>query len=192
MSVFRVKDDAALAALMDKMGRPKPVLGCGHGMAKPKIERRKVAAKGKPSAVLEHAQEGSPEVVNEPVSAPRKRSKYGAVKTHGYDSRKEYERSCQLKLMEAAGLIRNLCEQVVYVLIPAQWELHQTGGREGRGKCLERACTYVADFVYEEPMEGAFWQTVVEDVKSPASKTAAYRIKRKLLLHVHGIRVREV
>lgn len=109
--------------------------------------------------------------------ASRKRSKYGAKKSGGYDSRKEHRRADQLKLMQRAGLISNLREQVKYVLIPAQ--------RGSDGKLLERECAYVADFVYDK--DGV---TVVEDTKG--FRTPEYRIKRKLMLYIHGIRIKEV
>jgi len=51
--------------------------------------------------------------------ATKKRNKYGAKKSGGYDSKKEHSRANELKLMQRAGLISNLREQVKYVLIPA-------------------------------------------------------------------------
>ena len=103
-------------------------------------------------------------------------NKFHAIKSGGYDSRKEHRRASELKLMQRAGIISRLREQVPYELIPAQ--------RDENGKLLERACTYVADFVYE--LDG---KTVVEDTKG--FRTDAYRIKRKLMLKVHGIRISE-
>lgn len=111
------------------------------------------------------------------ASAPKRRNKYGAKKSGGYDSRKEHRRADQLKLMQRAGLISNLREQVKYVLITAQ--------RGSDGKLLERECAYVADFVYDK--DGV---TVVEDTKG--FRTPEYRIKRKLMLYIHGIRIKEV
>ena len=115
-----------------------------------------------------------PDPVPQAVVAP---TKYRNRPTGGYSSRKESARAAELKLLEKAGQIRNLREQVRHELIPRQ------------GK--ERACTYVADFVYEVPDGAGGWQQVVEDVKSPASRTPAYIIKRKLMLWVHGIRLLE-
>ncbi len=106
-----------------------------------------------------------------------KTSKYHARKTGGYDSRKEYVRAGQLRLMQRAGLISNLREQVAYELIPTQ--------RDAGGRVAERACNYVADFVYND-RDG---NTVVEDVKGV--RTPAYLIKRKLMLYVHGIAIVE-
>lgn len=106
-----------------------------------------------------------------------KRSKYGAKKSGGYDSRKEHRRANELKLMQRAGLISNLREQVKYVLIPTQ--------RDTGGKLLEKECSYYADFVYDR--NGV---TVVEDTKGV--RTQEYIIKRKLMLHVHGISIVEI
>lgn len=103
-----------------------------------------------------------------------------------FDSLKEYRRFCELVLLERAGKISELRRQVKCVLIPAQYEPDTTGPRGGvrRGKLLERECSYVADFVYVQ--DG---KLVVEDTKG--FKTPEYRIKKKLLLWVHGIRIRE-
>lgn len=92
-----------------------------------------------------------------------------------YDSVKEYRRFCELSLLERAGAIADLKRQVKFELIPSQ---------RVDGKVVERPCTYVADFVYQEG-----GKIVVEDVKG--FKTPEYRIKKKLLLWVHGIQIRE-
>jgi hypothetical protein len=109
-------------------------------------------------------------------------SKYGNRKTtlNGveFDSHKEAQRYAQLRLLERAGKISNLRRQVKYVLIPAQ--------RDEKGKLLERECSYVADFVYFDLTLG---REVVEDAKG--YRTDAYKIKKKLLLWVHGIRIKE-
>ncbi len=93
-----------------------------------------------------------------------------------FDSIKEYRRWCEWSLLEKAGAIQNLKRQVKYELIPSQ---------RINGKVVERSCTYVADFSY---WDGD--QYVVEDTKG--FKTKDYIIKRKLMLHVHGIRIHEV
>lgn len=105
------------------------------------------------------------------------RNKYGAKKIKDpatgfvFDSKAEFIRWCELRIMERAGKISDLQRQVKYELIPKQ-----------KG---ERACTYLADFVYKDS-DG---NTVVEDTKGV--RTDAYRIKRKLMLWVHGIRIKE-
>ena len=93
-----------------------------------------------------------------------------------FDSHKEYARYRELALLERAGQISDLKRQVKYELIPSQ--------RIG-GKVVEKPCAYIADFVYTENGE-----TVVEDTKG--YRTKDYIIKRKLMLHVHGIRIKEV
>ena len=103
-------------------------------------------------------------------------NKYGAKKIkdpatgYVFDSKKEFIRWCELRLLERAGRITDLKRQVKYELIPKQ---------DG-----ERACTYVADFVYTQ--DG---NIVVEDCKG--FRTDAYKLKRKLMLWVHGIKVKE-
>ena len=102
-------------------------------------------------------------------------SKYKNVKTTidgiTFDSKKESARYAELKLLARSGLIQNLRLQVPYELIPKQ---------QG-----ERAVKYIADFVYDENGE-----TVVEDVKGV--RTDVYRLKKKLMLKVHGLRIKEV
>lgn len=101
--------------------------------------------------------------------------KYRNVKTNGYDSKKEAKRAFELKAMEKVGLISDLKEQVPFVLIPAQ---------KKDGKTIERPVIYKADFVYTK--DGG---TIVEDSKG--MRTKDYIIKRKLMLHVWGIRILE-
>ena len=109
--------------------------------------------------------------------SPKKANKYHAQRSGRYASRKEQRRAIQLKLLLLAGRISNLREQVPYQLIPAQ--------RDNNGKLIERPCSYIADFVYTDH-DG---RTVVEDTKG--MRTDVYRIKRKLMLYVHGIRITE-
>lgn len=101
------------------------------------------------------------------------RTKYGAIKINGYDSKKESRRAQVLKLELQAGLITDLVEQPVFELIPKQ---------DG-----ERAVKYIADFRYKR--DGV---DTIEDVKSDITrKRSDYIIKRKLMLWVHGIKVLE-
>ena len=97
-----------------------------------------------------------------------------------FDSRKEAQRYSEL-----------LARQRKYVLIPAQYEYYERFGKRGQelqpGKRLiEKECAYIADFVYVDK-DG---KLVVEDAKG--MKTKDYIIKRKLMLFIHGIRVKEV
>ena len=99
-----------------------------------------------------------------------------------FDSRREARRYMDLWLMQRAGEISGLRTQVKYPLLPKQVRSDGT---------KERAIDYVADFVYEQG-----GQTVVEDSKGfRNTASAAYRVfvmKRKLMLYIHGISVREV
>lgn len=94
-----------------------------------------------------------------------------------FDSRREANRYRELCLLRRAGEISDLRTQVRYTLIPAQKK--PSGGRE-------RAVTYTADFVYFDK-DG---NEVVEDAKGV--RTQQYIIRRKLLLYVYGIEVKEV
>lgn len=116
-----------------------------------------------------------------------KPNKYGATRVGNHASKKEHRRAAQLAIMQKAGVISNLQEQVSYELIPAQYEERGTDlkGRPVR-VLLERACRYVADFVYTDS-DG---NKVVEDTKGV--RTKEYIIKRKLMLYKHGIKIREI
>ena len=107
-----------------------------------------------------------------------------------FASRKEARRYQELLLLQRAGAIQDLQMQVKYVLIPAQHETYAKWGKNGKrlkdGKRLvERECSYIADFVYT--LDG---KLVVEDTKG--FRTKEYAIKRKLMLYVHGIKIKEV
>lgn len=102
-------------------------------------------------------------------------NKYRAIKTGKYASKGEAARAQELALLARAGAIADLAEQIPYLLIPAQ--------RDALGKAV-RPCVYIADFVFTEN-----GKTVVEDFKG--MRTPVYLIKKKLMLFVHGITVRE-
>lgn len=115
------------------------------------------------------------------VPMPKKQPKYRNQKVEDasgvkHDSRKEARRWAELQAMQEAGQISDLRRQVKFELIPSQ--------RRADGKA-ERACSYVADFVYTK--SGA---QIVADAKG--MKTKDYILKRKLMLYVHGITVLEV
>lgn len=98
-----------------------------------------------------------------------------------FDSRKEARRWTELLLMRKAGIISNLERQMKFVLIPAQY-----AEVNGKSRCIERECAYIADFVYTNESG----ETVVEDVKG--FRTPEYIQKRKMMLYFHGIRIKEV
>lgn len=123
-------------------------------------------------------------------------NKYGAKKCSynglTFDSKRERDRYCELVLLEKAGKISDLRCQVKYNLVPEQREPDEVGPKGGvrRGKLLERPVDYVADFVYTQ--DG---KTVAEDVKGYRDPSSAgyakFVIKRKLMLWIHGIRIKE-
>lgn len=126
-----------------------------------------------------------------------KSNKYGNKKIEidgiVFDSRKEARRYQELLLLQKAGAIQDLKLQVKYVLIPAirehSNEIYTKGKKKGQfkqGKIIERECAYYADFDYITK-DGIH---VVEDTKGV--KTKEYIIKRKLMLHEYGIRIKEV
>ena len=123
-----------------------------------------------------------------------KRSKYGNKKAVvdgiTFDSTQEARRYTELKLLQRAGQINGLELQKTFELVPAQRETYERYGKKGQRlkdgeRCIEKAVTYKADFVYYEN-----GQLVVEDTKG--MRTKEYIIKRKLMLYVHGIRIKEV
>ena len=89
-----------------------------------------------------------------------------------FDSKKEARRYQELILLQRAGKVKDLQLQVKYELIPKQ-----------KG---ERSCSYIADFVYKNENG----ETIVEDTKG--IRTPEYVIKRKLMLYIHKIKIKEV
>ncbi len=107
-------------------------------------------------------------------------SKYGNRKIKApdgqvFDSVKEFHRWGCLRLLERAGRISDLKRQVKYKLIPAQ--------RDEHGKLIERELSYIADFTYYES-----GKLVVENCKG--CQTEVFKVKKKLMLWVHGIRIK--
>ena len=104
-----------------------------------------------------------------------KKSKYGAVKTEvdgiKFDSKHEAKRYQELRLLEQAGEITNLCLQVPFELIP----------KSKYGMPIR----YIADFTYND----GNGQPIVEDAKGV--KTPVYRLKRRLMAELNGIEIKE-
>ena len=120
----------------------------------------------------------------ESLKTPKKPSKYRNTKTVldgiTFDSKREAARYQELKALAARGVIEDFRHQAPFVLAP--------GVRFSDEKRAKPALRYVADFAYK--LDG---RLVVEDVKSKVTAgAAAYRIKRHLMLSVHGIEVAEV
>lgn len=90
-----------------------------------------------------------------------------------YDSKKEYQRGCDLQLLEKAKRISNLQRQTVLLISPAFVD------KDGE---KHRAITYCADFTYVEN-----GREIVEDVKGFSREkgrflcTEAFRLKWKML-----------
>ena len=97
-----------------------------------------------------------------------------------FDSKKEAQRYKVLRDMQKDGVIGELQCQTVFILADA---VKYSG--EPRKK---PALRYLADFTYT--LNGAL---VVEDVKSDYTRSLpAYRIKKHLMMSVHGIEISEV
>lgn len=100
-----------------------------------------------------------------------KQNKYGAIKTEVdnilFASKKEAARYKQLKLQERTKIITNLVLQPSFLL------------QEKFDKNFKhyRAINYIADFMYYDAIKK---KDVVEDVKSVATKTQVYMLKKKL------------
>ncbi len=107
-----------------------------------------------------------------------KYAKYGNKKTYDaqtgitFDSKREYERFQELRLLERVGEIRELKTQVTFELQPSF---------KKNGKTI-RAITYIADFTYYEYDTPVL---VVEDSKGV--KTEAFKIKQKLFEYKHRL-----
>lgn len=85
--------------------------------------------------------------------------------------RKSGYRYKELKLLERAGLIKDIQLQVKYELQPSFKKNGET----------YRAITYIADFVYYDNKHS---KTIVEDVKSEATrKDKVYMIKKKMFMY---------
>lgn len=131
-----------------------------------------------------------------PTSEKPKVNKYQAQKCEfnglRFDSKREANRYAELLLLSRSGQITGLQRQVKFELIPAQREPDKKGKRGGmiKGKTLEQSCDYYADFVYKDKQGNM----VVEDVKGykKGGAYSVFTIKRKLMLHKYGIKIREI
>jgi hypothetical protein len=85
-----------------------------------------------------------------------------------FDSTKEANRFCELKLMQRGGVISRLQLQPVFVILDK--------GVDWEGKAI-RGIKYKADFMYHDNEDRVM---VVEDVKG--YKTDVYTMKKKMFL----------
>ena len=98
-----------------------------------------------------------------------KKTEFNGIK---FDSIHEKNRYVELVLMEKAQVIQDLKVQQRFPLIPKS-----KYGREIYYKC---------DFTYYEN-----GKLVVEDAKSPVTKTPVYRLKKRMLAEKYGIEIKE-
>ena len=107
------------------------------------------------------------------------RNKYGSKKIEEngekFDSKLEYRRWCELAMLEKAGVISELKRQVPFIIAPSVKFCDE--------KRALPSMKYIADFTYME--NGVL---VVEDAKGV--QTPDFRIKRRLMITVHGIQIR--
>jgi len=121
-----------------------------------------------------------------PAPAP-KPHKYHAIPVHvdgvRFASTKEAARYLELRLLAKAGLIDQLEGQPAFPLHVVEiW-------RSGAPLVVTTVGRYTADFRYRDLQTG---EIVVEDVKSTATRTTDYRLRKRLAECVHGMTVREV
>lgn len=97
-----------------------------------------------------------------------------------FDSKKEANRYLELKLLEKQGLIKYIDRQTRFELQPSY---------KKNGKTI-RPIYYVADFTYIDVKTG---KTIIEDVKSEATKTQVYKLKKKILEYKYkNLEIKEV
>ena len=122
--------------------------------------------------------------IMEKLGAQEKKRKYNTSPTKvgsiKFDSQKEAARYQELMLRLRAGRIQDLKLQPQFTL--------QESYITPEGKRV-RAIKYVADFSYFDCDKD---KDVVEDVKSRATKTRVYAIKKKLMAERFEIEVQEV
>ena len=144
--------------------------GLGSGMSKGlRMTEEQLAAITRKSAALAKGPAPAPAPKKKPA---KYRNEPIVVDGKRFDSKGEAERFLQLHYRAMAGEISGLRRQVAF-------SLSVNGMAIG---------TYVADFVYYETRSK---KLVVEDWKSPASKTDLYEWKKKHLLAEHGIAIVE-
>ncbi len=88
-----------------------------------------------------------------------------------FDSMRERKRYNELKILQRAGQISHLEVHPIYHIVFNKYPI----------------CKVIPDFRYIE-----HGKTVVEDVKSEATITPMYRLKKKLLFAQEGIQLTEI
>lgn len=105
-----------------------------------------------------------------------------------FDSLKEKRRYCELQILQGQGIISDLRLQVPFELLPAIYEevtIELKTKTKTKMKLVQRATTYVADFVYV--MDG---KEVIEDTKG--FRTKEYELKKKMMRALLGIDIHEL
>ena len=101
-----------------------------------------------------------------------------------FDSQKEARRFMELREMEKCGAVSDLRLQVNFTLIE--------GYTNPDGERV-KPMVYKADFTYKRPdKSGAYTIYIVEDVKSKATRTKTYLLKRKLMREKFHLEISEV
>jgi len=110
-------------------------------------------------------------------AAATSKSKFGNKRVSldgmNFASKREASRYAELKLLQRIG-------EIVELECQPRYPLTLNG---------VKLATYVADFRYRLVASG---EVVVEDVKSKPTITDVYRLKKKLMLALHGISLKEV
>lgn len=127
------------------------------------------------------AQKRLAELTQAAEGKPVKDSKYHAKQTDRtlpdgtvirFDSKKEAAYYDQLKVHQQLGLVKDIRCQVQFLLKPAYTD-GDTGERY-------RAINYLADFTFYR-LEDGEWKYHIVDVKSRATKTSEYALKKKIM-----------
>jgi hypothetical protein len=100
-------------------------------------------------------------------------SKYRAIRTNGYASKREAEYAANLWALARAGKIVNLSEQVSFELLPAT-------------KDFPRPLRYVADFLYFDK------ESIRHVVDVKGMRTPVYKLKKRLMKQLLGVEIEEV
>jgi len=118
------------------------------------------------------------------AAAPR--PKYGAIPRRidgfRFDSGREALRYRDLRILEAAGLVTAL-------EVHPRFAIDVVNLSDRAAGLVTHCGTYTADFRYQDVSSG---ELVIEDVKSPPTRTTAYRLRKRLIEAIHGITIREI
>jgi hypothetical protein len=174
----RVVDNTVFCGLSGKLLHPMMFLrGQGFGPARRCTKRKEAREMGLTAADLQRMGPEAQRQVMEKLGivgktkAPKYHNQPDSRGNLRFDSKKEARRLQQQYTLQESYIT-------------------ETGERV-------RAIHYVADFAYERPTAPdkygtVFWLPVVEDVKSRATKTAQYEMKKKLLLERFNLTITEV